>query len=269
MRKFLLQFVTFLCLFFGVWFLLSRINFTGSVDFKKISKSNEEKIGNSILDFLKKTNETVESDSIIQVVNLMKNRLCKYNKLDSTQIAIYVFANDDANAFALPGNNMVIYTGIMELCKTPEELCAVMAHEMVHIEHRHMIKKLTKEVGVSLLVTLASGESNAEILKGITKTITSSAFDRDLERDADETAVQYLAKANIDPEHFANILFRLSQKADVSKNLEWISSHPNTNDRTADILKLRRKASYKIVPLIDSISWSNIREIAKNADTQE
>jgi beta-barrel assembly-enhancing protease len=269
MRKFLLQFITFLCLFFGAWFLLSRINFTGNVDFKKISKSNEEKIGNSILDFLKKTNDVVESDSITLAVNRMKNRLCKYNQLDSTLITIYVMANDEANAFALPGNNMVIYTGIMELCKTPEELCSVMAHEMVHIEHRHMIKKLTKEVGISLLITLASGESNAEILKGITKTITSTAFDRDLERDADETGVQYLAKANIDPEHFANILFRLSQTNDTPKNLEWISTHPNTNDRTADILKLRHKTPFKVLPLLDSISWSNIRKIAKNIDTQD
>ena len=135
-----------------------------------------------------------------------------------------------------------------------------MAHEMAHIEHNHIIKKLSKEVGLSLLITIAGGNNSAEILKEITKTITSTAFDRDMERDADATGVQYLAKANIDPSNFANLLFRMSKKSDVPKNLEWISTHPNTKDRTSEILKLSRKYRFKSLPVVDSSSWEYVKK---------
>jgi predicted Zn-dependent protease len=263
LNKFLFQFITFLCLFFGTWFLLSKIDFTGKVNFKKISKSNEQKLGNSVVDYLKKTNRTVYSDSAINIVNRIKDRICTSNHLDTSNIKIYIFYNEDINAYTLPGNIIVIYTGIIKFCKNPEELSSVIAHEIGHVEHRHIIKKLSKEIGISMLATLAGGNSSGEIIREVVQIISSTAFDRAMEREADSSAVRYMAKANIDPVHFADLLFRLSKKSDVPKNFEWVSTHPNTKERTAEILNLRKKAKYKIVPLMPDSTWEYLEKEIK------
>lgn len=269
-NKFLFQFITFLCLFFGTWFLLSKVDFTGKINIKKISKSNEHKLGNVVIDFLKKNNRSCESDSAVNIVNNIKDRICKANNLDTSDVRIYIFYNEEVNAFALPGNNMVIYTGIINFCKNPEELSSVMAHEIAHVEHRHMVKKLSKEIGISMLATLAGGNSSNEILREIVQTISSTAFDRDMEREADTAAVRYMAKANIDPVHFADLLFRLSKKSDVPKNFEWVSDHPNTKDRTAEILNLRKKVKYKIVPIMPDSTWEYLeKEIKEDRNNSE
>jgi beta-barrel assembly-enhancing protease len=265
-NKFLFQFITFLCLFFGAWYFLSKVDFTGKINVKKISKYNEQKLGKIVIDFLKNNNRSVDSDSANKIVNSIKERICKSNKLDTSDVRIYIFYGTDINAFALPGNNMVIYTGLINFCKNPEELSSVMAHEIAHIEHRHIVKKLSKEIGISMLATLAGGNSSNEILREVVQTISSTAFDRDMEREADTTAVRYMANTGIDPVHFADLLFRLSKKSDVPKNFEWISTHPNTKERTAEILDLRKKSKFKIVPLMPDAQWKYLKEEIKEED---
>jgi beta-barrel assembly-enhancing protease len=158
---------------------------------------------------------------------------------------------------------MVVYTGIIEFCKTPEELTSVMAHEMAHIEGMHVSKKMTKEIGLSLLTSIASGDAGNAILRDVIKTLSSTAFDRDMERNADSVAVRYLAKSNIDPEHFADMLYRLSKKTDVPEVLEWVSTHPDTKERTAEILKLRKKYKFQSKPLLSDEAWKEIQQKVK------
>jgi predicted Zn-dependent protease len=52
-----------------------------------------------------------------------------------------------------------------------------------------------------------------------------------------------MLKANLDPEHLANFMFRLSQEDSAfPEYLEWVSTHPDSKDRSADILKLRNES---------------------------
>lgn len=259
-NKFILQLLVFVCIFFGTWFLLSKIDFTGKIDFKKMSKYNEQKLGDKIVEFLKQSYDQVEDDSVVMLIDKMKERICDNNKINPSTIKILVLKSSDINAFALPGDNLAVFTGIIEFCNNPEELSSVMAHEIAHIQYRHLMKKLTKEVGISVLGTLAGGNSGNEIMRDIVRTISSTSFDREMEREADTTAVRYLAKANINPENFANLLYRLSKKTDVPENFEWISDHPKSKDRTAEILKLSKKFKFQPTPVLDSASWDYLKE---------
>ncbi len=90
--------------------------------------------------------------------------------------------------------------------------------------------------------------------------ITSSAFNRAEETEADDHAVTYLVNAGMDPEHFANMLFRLLvEESDLQKQLGWISTHPNTSDRASEVLD--RGSIYEGTrhweP--DSAEWSMLR----------
>jgi beta-barrel assembly-enhancing protease len=263
MNKVFFQLLAFIILFFGIWFLLSRIDFTNAIDFKKLSKTNEEKLGKMVIDYLKKTNENIENDSLKDYLNQIKNRVCVYNDIDTGKIQIYIFQNSDVNAFALPGNNIVVYSGMIGYCKKPEELCSVLAHEIAHLENKHIVKKLSKEVGIAVLVTIAGGDAGAEMLKELVRVVSSTAFDRNMEREADATAVKFLSKAHIDPNNLANLMFRLAQKTDVPNKFEWISTHPSSKDRAAEILKLRKNYSFTVKPLLSDSVWIACQEMVK------
>jgi len=125
-----------------------------------------------------------------------------------------------------------------------------------------VMKKLVKEVGLSMLLTIAGGESSGEIGRQVVKLLSSSAFDREQEGEADRSAVHMMAKADIDPENLANFLFRLSQeKKIIPRNLEWLSTHPNSQDRSAEILKLMKQETYHPRPVMNSNTWDGVREI--------
>jgi predicted Zn-dependent protease len=95
--------------------------------------------------------------------------------------------------------------------------------------------------------------------------LSSTAFDREQEHEADTSAVRYMVNAGIDPEHLANFLFRLSkEKFDVPKNFEWLSTHPNTGDRSAEILTLRKKETLQVRPLMNQEDWDRYKKFLRS-----
>lgn len=255
--------------FFGLWFLLSRIDFMDIFHVEQLTKENERKLGGLILDVVTKHHEELDSDDAVRVVENMKKRICEANEIADSGITIHIVVQDDVNAFALPDRHLIIYTGLIEYCDSAGELAGVIAHEIAHIEHRHVTKKLVKEIGMVMLSTIAGGKASGEIARQTAKLLSSTAFDREQESEADSSAVRYMANAQIDPEHFANILFRLSkEKKDIPKQFEWVSTHPNSSDRAAEILELRNNTSITPRPIVDSAAWSAYKKFIRTTEEE-
>ena len=264
MKKVINQFVITLAVFLLIWFLAGRIPFTRLIDFKAISRAGEEKLGNLSLDLLRKTDRPVISDSVVYYLDSIRDRICKANGIDPAGIHIYPFFSTEVNAFTLPGGNIVIYSGLIGYCNNGEELAAVMAHEIGHIEHRHVMKKLSKEMGISVLLAVTAGGTGAEFARNILKTLSSTAFDRKMEKEADSTAVRYLARADIHPRHFADLLFRFSKDdKDLPGSLEWISTHPESRGRAVTVLALSKNLVVKDVPVLSSAEWTQMQRILR------
>jgi predicted Zn-dependent protease len=134
------------------------------------------------------------------------------------------------------------------------------------MEKNHVMNKLIKEVGLSVLISMSTGNGNSEAIKSAIKQISSSAYDRKLETEADLTAVDYLEKAGIDPEPFANFLYRL---ADETKNLPsqiyWISTHPESKDRAENIIEHIKGKSFLKVEVKDSLRFERLKEKMKES----
>lgn len=260
MKKIVIQILIFATIFFGMWFCLSRLNLTEYFHIKSISRSTEEKLGNLVIDYLKKTEKQVDSDSVTDILNRIKGRVCRYNNIDSSAIRLYVFKNKEVNAFTLPGKNLILYSGLILDSENPEQLSSVFAHEIAHMEHKHVIKKLTKEFGINMLMVLASGDVGSRIIKELLKVMSSTSFDREMEREADSAAVGYLIRAHIDPQNFADFLFRISkEKTELPEHFEWISTHPDTKERIATIIKLRKNHFIQSIPVINNTAWSCLK----------
>ena len=267
MMKVLSQFVTLAALFFGSWFLLARIDYVRHFHVEQITNANEKKLGELILKDVDRQNQQLKSDTVQAFVDSIKRRLCVANGIADSSIDIHVLLKDNVNAFALPGGHIVIYTGLIEYCKSPEELSGVLAHELAHIEHGDVMKKLMTDVGFSMLTVIAGGNSSEGVGQELVRLLSSSAFDRKQESEADTAAVRMLAKANIDPQYFADLLFRLSQEKDnTPKRFELLSTHPNSQDRAAEILKLRRQVAFHSTAIADSSTWAAIKGIVTDSE---
>lgn len=257
-EKILTQLLVIVVLFGGTWFLLSRIDFIKEGDMAMFSAENERKFAEFILKSIDATNERIENEKINKMLDSIKVRLCEGKKLDCAKIKLHLVRNSEVNAFALPDDNMVIFTGLLEYAENAEEVAGVMAHEIGHMEHNHVMKKLVKEIGLEMLFLIAAGDAGQGIGHQTAKVLSSTAFDRSKEEEADAFAVETLAGADIDPEHLGNMFFRLATKTDIPEELVWISTHPNLKDRAAEVLKLGKTYSFKPRPVLHT-PWKEVQ----------
>jgi len=262
MRKALQHFLLVALWFFGTWLVLSSINFTEILNIEQMTKENERKLGELILDVIRENHEEVEVDSVLKYVVGLKDLICGANNIENSSLTVHIISNENVNAFALPNRHLVVNSGLIGYCSSPEEFTGILAHEIAHIELRHVMQKLVKEVGLMMLMTITGGESGSRIMRGVANTLSSTAFDRKQESEADASAVEYLEHAGIDPEHLASFLFRLSrEKGNIPKYFELLSTHPNSSDRAAEILRVRKRQNFNPRPIGGGVeAWKMFQE---------
>lgn len=260
MIKVFFQFLLMLTGFFGTWAALSQIPFVSDEQLQELSASNEKRLGDLMMELITKTETKVKSDSAVMIIHRVKERLCEKNGIDPSRIKLHVVYNSEVNAFALPDSNLIVYTGLIAYCKNIDEVAGVMGHEIGHINEGHVMKKLVKEVGLAMLGILVGGNSGSEVMLETMKMLTSTSFDRAQESEADRLAVEYMIKAKLDPEHLANFLFRLSQEENNLPDFaKWISTHPESKERSAEILKLRNEAEIEVEQIATDEEWEQLK----------
>jgi predicted Zn-dependent protease len=263
-RKAVIEFVIIMFIFFCVWFSLSQIDFINEDDVKKISKSGEKKLAELILEGLDHQNKDIDASKILPYIDSIGRRICAANNVAYDSIKVHIVRNSEINAFALPDRNLVIYTGLLEDAKNAEEVAGVIGHEIGHMEKEHVMKKLVKEIGLSLLFIVTGGNENFEVVKEAGRLLSSTAFDRSQEKEADDYAVEAMAKAEIDIEPLGNFLFRMSTSKGLPDVLVWISTHPDSKERAADIFKKKKQFTYKPV-LVLKTPWPDVVNTLKDA----
>ncbi|MEX1238122.1 MAG: M48 family metallopeptidase [Cyclobacteriaceae bacterium] len=261
--KILTHFAVLLISFFAVWFGLSHVKFIDQEELRGFAKDNEKRLGELILESITTTSEKIKNEKIHAVIDSIKVRICRTKAVDCDKIKIHIIRNSEINAFALPDNHMVIYTGLIEYAANPEEVAGVMAHEIGHMEKNHVMKKLVKEIGLEMLFAIAGGDAGHEIVRQTGKTLSSGAFDRKQEREADGYAVETLALSSIDPQHLGNLFFRLSQKHSIPEALAWISTHPDSKERAADIIKKKKEFTFGSDPVIKT-AWEQVKNMLQD-----
>jgi predicted Zn-dependent protease len=265
MQKIFLQFFVLVIIFFGIWFGLSQINYVDRADVEKFTKENERKLGELILKTIKATQDEIDSATVRPFIDSLGRRICEASNLDYSKLKIHVVKSSEVNAFALPDNNMVIYTGLIDYARSAEEVAGVMAHEIGHMEKKHVMKKLVKEIGFAMLFTIAGGDAGYEILRETARVLSSTAFDRQQETDADNFAIELMAKADIDPSSLGNFLFRLAKDHDMPEELVWISTHPESKSRAAEILSKKKEYKFNPKPILNT-PWKDVQKIFEQAD---
>jgi len=139
-----------------------------------------------------------------------------------------------ANAFALPGGMIVVTDQLVDLLKNDEQFLAVVAHELGHEEHRHLLRSVLQGSGVALISALLTGEvsSAGATVVAIPTFLLSSHYSRAFESEADDYAFAVLAAHNISPERFAEVMRLLQETKPFSeRGTAYLSTHPSTFER--------------------------------------
>jgi beta-barrel assembly-enhancing protease len=147
---------------------------------------------------------------------------------------VHVIRSPDANAYAVPGGHVVITTAMLRLLDGPEELSAVLAHEITHVTERHTTRDLLQRAGLGLIVGLMSGNDSAfGRIVGAAGTIGQLSYSRDDETEADAGAAALLARTGTSPIALARAFERLSalESKRGGPRLEFLSTHPTSAAR--------------------------------------
>jgi predicted Zn-dependent protease len=138
------------------------------------------------------------------------------------------------NAFALPGDTVVI-TDELVLTLDEEAMMAVLAHELGHVKHRHVMRRIVSSSMLSSLLQLIAGHSSAGSKMGelAGQAFIGSAYSREDEMQAAAYAVDLLRQVGVNPLAFVRTM-QLFQKLEKDRGIaagDWTSSHPATQDR--------------------------------------
>lgn len=153
---------------------------------------------------------------------------------------VVLFADPVANAFALPGGRIGVHAGLLEIAENPDQLAAVMGHEVAHLLAGHGNERLTQQLGINivmLLIGLFTDVDNQLLLQalglgahfGITL-----PFSRAHESEADLMGLRLMAAAGFDPAESAE-LWRNMARASAGQPPEFLSTHPGHDTRIEDL----------------------------------
>ncbi len=179
------------------------------------------------------------------------DRLIEVRPLTPRPQLVFCQMGGMANAFALPGNSVVVSDAFVRLATDDDEIAAVLAHELGHLEHRHGLQSLLRSSMALLVVASVTGDlSSLTAFSGTVPFILlQNGYSRDLERAADAHAFELMHASGIRSGHFTAILEKLeAARPDAGVDYTYLSTHPNSRERASRFGPPIRSAAAAVVP---------------------
>jgi len=163
--------------------------------------------------------------------------------------------DDTANAFALPGGKIGVYTGILPIAKTNAGLATILGHEVAHVAANHGAERISAGILAQLGaagLSIALRNQDPGVLNGIMQAfglgVTVGAllpFSRTQESEADKIGLIYMAKAGYDPRESLAFWSRMQESSDDKPSPpEFLSTHPSYGTRIETLRRWVPEAMY-------------------------
>ena len=158
---------------------------------------------------------------------------------------VVVFEDDSANAFALPGGKVGVYTGLLKVAKDQHQLAAVIGHEVAHVTQQHGNERVSQafvaEGGLAVASAALGTQGEKHDLAMAALGLGAQygvllPFGRTQESEADVIGLDYMARAGFDPEG-AVALWQKMQAAEKCSPPELLSTHPAHDTRINNLQK--------------------------------
>ncbi len=164
----------------------------------------------------------------------------RYAKLPYT-FTVYLQESPRVNAVALPGGNIVVFSGLLEKIESENELAFILAHEMGHYVNRDHLKGVGRAlVFIMISAMLLGPDSSVGNLLAQSLNITEMAFSRNQETLADEFALNALHSTNGHVGGSADFFIKLSKEVNTGLWGHYFSTHPENRKRIAHLKNYSR-----------------------------
>lgn len=180
---------------------------------------------------------------------LYLNRIGNYLALFSARPYTYkgfhigILASDDVLAFSAPGGHILLSKGLILQLNNEDELAAIIAHELVHIEKNHALQAIRRsgvsEIGINTGLALISFftqnqdlrnamDNYNELVGEYAELVINGSYNKEQEIESDQGAVAILTKAGYDPNALAHALGLIKKHGSEGG---WLSHHPADDHR--------------------------------------
>ena len=169
------------------------------------------------------------------------------------------------NAFAAPGGQIVLLRKMLQSAERPEELAGVLAHEMQHIYHRHAMKALVRDLSVAAIVGAVFGDITGigALAVAAGRTLTTLHYSRETETEADREGLRLLQTARVDPAGMVRFFETLKEHTGDAGLPAYLSTHPDTEQRLAEMKALTKATPVQSEPLLADVKWDEVRKLCR------
>ncbi|KQN54931.1 M48 family metalloprotease [Erwinia sp. E602] len=212
-----------------------------------LSIGQELQMGDFYVRQLRGSAPIINDPLLSQYINQLGQRLVSHAWSVKTPFHFYLIRNDEINAFAFFGGNVVLHSALFRYSDNESQLASVMAHEISHVTQRHLARAMEDQqrsapltwVGAlgSILLAMASPQAG---MAGLAGTLAGTqqgviSFTQQNEQEADRIGIQVLQRAGFDPEAMPAFLQKLADASRfTSKPPEILLTHPLPDSRLAD-----------------------------------
>lgn len=147
---------------------------------------------------------------------------------------VTVFESKDVNAFALPGGKIGVFTGLLQVAKTQDQVAAVIGHEVSHVLARHSAERASADIPAQLGGAVASIYGLGQLYGLGVNALFLLPYSRGHESEADLLGLDLMAKAGFDPRQ-AVVLWQNMASQGGGKPPEILSTHPSDTTRMNDL----------------------------------
>lgn len=178
---------------------------------------------------------------------------------------IVVFDHEMVNAFAAPGGQIVLMRGLIDSADSPDQVAAVLAHEIGHVEARDTTRNAFRAAGSAGLLSLVIGDfAGGSAVLVVAEYTLNASYTREAEAQADQFALDMLAASGTDAAALGTFFDSLAEIESSMPDLPvYLSSHPEIQDR-ADAAHDFAQTQGRTAPILNDAEWAALQNICKD-----
>ena len=243
----------------------------GEVSRKYFSDLDEQALSRTIMRDVYADPQYLDDPEVEAYLEQLGYRLVSVSSRNQRDFNFFVINEPTVNAFALPGGNIGVHSGLLLTAQNESELASVLSHEIAHVTQDHIARMIASQtqsywpslaaLGIALLAARSNPQvANAAIVSTQALSIQNQLnYTRDYEREADRIGYEMLKQAKFDPHgmsSFFNKLQRTNRLYDTSAPA-YLRTHPLTSERIADMQARSESSPY--LQVTDSVDFELIR----------